>query len=91
MVFLFPFPGITINIRKKSRRKVVENILKNRIKEETNIEEYYYLIYGQFLESRYIERLRGLGVKPKGERWGVFKKKKKKTLYHNLLTGIQLY
>ena len=55
-------------------------MLKSRIKEETNIEEYYYLIYEQFLESRYIVRLRGLGVKPKGEKWGVFKKKKKNTL-----------
>ena len=63
----------------------------SRIKEETNIEEFSYLIYEQFLESRYIFRLRGLGVKLKGERWGVFKKRKKKTLYHNLLTGIQLY
>ena len=53
--------------QKVAGKKVVKNILQNRVKEEKRMEEYYYFIYEQFLESRYIVRLRGWGRRLRGK------------------------
>ena len=62
MFDIFPPSDVAINFSKKLH---VKNVLKSKIKEETNIKEYYYLTRKQFFESRYIVKLRGLGAKLK--------------------------